>query len=742
MRFPANNLSGVKFQELIFRIKESSRCGQWQQVFSHYLEMNRSGVQSPDPSVFPPILKACLNLSSGSGKSVHASLIKQGCVLFASVGNSIMDFYIKSGNMESAVFAFDSLGSRVDSVSWNIMIHGHLDLGFVREGLWWFAQARIDEFEPNTSILVFLVQVCRSVVAYQTGSEVHGYLIRSGFSAINSVQNSLLSLYADGDMECARKLFDETCERDVISWNVIIVGYIQTKEPQVSLQLFREMLSVVGIQPDGITVASVLKACTKVEDIHMGKVVHGMVMGKGFNDDLFIGNSLIDMYSKCKDVDSAFCVFFEMPRKNNVSWNSIMSGFVLHGKYSRALSLFNLMWKEGVQEDEVTLVNLLQVCKYFMRGFLCKSVHSVMIRRGYELNELVVNSLLDAYAKCNLVDIAWKLFDGLKRRGVVLWSTMIAGLTHCGRADEAIRIFNDMTKAEERPTTITIINLLEACSISAELKMSKWAHGIAIQSGLAANVAVGTAILHMYSKCGAVETSRKVFDQIPLKNIVSWSAMVAAYGINGLPREALALIAEMKLHGMRPNTVTALSVLSACSHGGLIEEGLAFFKSMVQDHGIEPGLDHYSCLIDMLGRAGMLDAAIELIDKMPNGLKAGGSAWGAILSACRTYGNSELGTKALAHLLKIEPFNSSGYLLAFSMHAADSSWDDAARMRVVVSERGLRVSTGYSLVHVGNKDCRFVAGDCSNARAGDISNIVKQLHGCIGINERTELGDV
>ncbi|GLT27302.1 hypothetical protein SLA2020_023100 [Shorea laevis] len=191
-----------------------------------------------------------------------------------------MDFYIKSEDMESAVVAFDSMGSTVESVSWNMMIHGHLDLGFVRGRLWWFTQARIDEFEPNTSILVLLVQVCCSVGAYHTGSEVHGYLIRSGFSAIKSVQNSLQSLYADRDMRRARKLFDEMCERDVISWNVIIVGYIQTEEPQVSLQLFREMLSVVGIQPDGITAASVLKACTKVGDIYMGKVVNRMVIGK------------------------------------------------------------------------------------------------------------------------------------------------------------------------------------------------------------------------------------------------------------------------------------------------------------------------------------------------------------------------------------------------------------------------------------------------------------------------------
>ena len=370
-----------------------------------------------------------------------------------------------------------------------------------------------------------------------------------------------------------------------------------------------------------------------------------------------------------------------------------------------------------------------------MQPFHCKSVHCVIIRGGYESNELVLNSLIDAYGKCNLIELAWELFDGMERRDVVSWSTMIAGFTYCGKPDEAIAVFQEMIYAQEKLNVVTIINLLEACSASAELRRSMWAHGISVYRGLEAEVAVATAIVEMYSKCGAIEDSRKAFEQISDKNVFSWSAMIAAYGMNGFAHEALTLIAEMKKHGVEPNAVTALSVLTACSHGGLIEEGLGFFNSMIKDHRVEPGLEHYSCMVDMLGRAGQLDSAIDLIKKMPEGFEAGASIWGALLSACKSHGNSKLGTGAISRVLELEPLKSSGYLLASSMYASGGSFVDAAKMRRLVKERGVRVVAGYSLVHVKNRACKFLAGDKSTPQVGEIHSIVDQLHGCMKIDE-------
>lgn len=732
------------------RLKELSSNGKWQELLCHYHEIKKAGLQLADPSAFPPILKACSNLLSHTyGKSVHGCLIKNGFESYTSIGNSTMDFYIKTGDLDSALGVFNCMRSR-DGVSWNILAYGHLDGGDLVQGLWWFNKARVcaDGFQPNTSTLVLVIQACRRLRYKFEGLIVHGYVIRGGFCSLSSVQNSLLSLYAEeADMDSAQKLFDEMRDKDVISWSVVIGGFVHCDEAQIGMLMFQKMVYELGIEPDGLCMVSILKACTYLKDLTMGTSVHGLVIYRGLDCDLFVGNSLIDMYSKCQDADSAFKVFDAMPRRNRVSWNSILTGFVFNERHLDALTLFYSMGKEGIEADEVTLVNVLQTSKH-LRMFHCKSVHCVTIRRGYVSNELLLNSLIDTYAKCNDVDHAWKLFNGMKKRDVVSWSTMISGFASCGRPEEAIAVFHEMMQLQaqdQKPNEITIINLFEACSASAELKRSKWAHGIAIRTGLSAEVAVGTAIVDMYSKCGSIGESRKAFGQILEKNTVSWSAMIAAYGMNGLGHEALALLAEMKLYGLKPNAVTILSVLSACSHGGLVEEGVSLFNSMAQDHGVEPRLEHYTCVVDMLGRAGKLVTAMEFIKRFPQDLKAAArasNAWGALLSACRSCRNSEVGLEAASHVLELEPGNSAGYLLASSIYAASGLWIDVASMRSLLKERGVRVVAGYSLVHVGHRAYRFVAGDHSPAHDGNIHSMLQLLHACMKAEKRNIVDDL
>lgn len=701
--------------------------------------MKKAGVQFTDLSLFHPIVKACSFLPFKHGQSVHACLIKQGLESFPSMGNSIMDFYVKSGALRCALNVFDSIRSR-DSVSWNIMIHGHLDRGAFEEGLWLFIKGRNEGFESNTATLVLVIHACRSLRATNEGLKMHGYIIISGFWAIVSVQNSLLSMYSNIEMEIAHKLFDEMCGRDLISWSVMIGGYVQSGEAEVAFMLFRKMVTNNEIEMDGQIMINVIKACIHIGRVTIASLVHGFVICRGLSYDVFVADSLVDMYAKCDDIESASKLFREMPTRNIVSWNSILSGLVSNEKYPEALSLFDSMSKEGIEADEVTMVNLLQTCKHFCDPIHCKSIHSIIIRQGYETNDLVISSLIDAYAKGNLITLAWNLFNQAKRRDTVTWSTMIAGFTHCGMPDEAIAVFQEMNETQNKPNAITMLNLLEACSVYAELKRSKSAHAIATRRGLAQDVAVGTAILDMYSKCGAIESSERVFDQLPQTNIITWGAMIAAYGMNGLPRSALALFHKLKTHGLKPNPVITLSVLSACSHGGLIKEGLLFFKELVKDDVSELRLEHYSCVVDLLARGGKLDIAMELIKKMPpSGLNPGASAWGALLSACRSHGNKEIGSDAVSRVLELEPCSSAGYLLASSMYAAAGLWSDAARMRLLGKERRVRMVTGYSLVHVKNnyKAFKFVAGDNNKHYpfSGEVCLVSEQLHSCMKFDE-------
>lgn len=702
-------------------------------MLSHYGEIRKAGFRPIDHAIYSHVLKACIAFSFKLGQAVHASITKQGFDAFSSVGNSVMDFYTKSGALGSASRFFNCTSTR-DSVSWNIIIHGHLDQRFLEEGVNLFIQARAFGFEPNISTLVLIIQAYQSLQAFDDGQKLHGYLIRSGLWSLTSVQNSLLGMYSEIRMDCAEKLFDEMYEKDVISWSVMIRGYVHGDNHIFALESFKKMVSEFGVEPDGQTMVSVLKGCAHLGDLKIGKLVHGFVVLRGLNYDLFVGNSIVDLYCKCGDVDSATIAFEEMPNRNIVSWNSLLSGLVRNEKHAESLKFFALMEKSGPGADEVTLVNLLLTCKVLGDLHQCKLIHSRIMRNGFNTNDLVMNSLLDTYAKCNQIDLSWRLFCRMKRPDIVTWSAMISAFTHCGLPDEAIYLYTKMMLSQERPNLVTLLNLLDACGLSAEIGRSKCAHGIAIRMGLSSHVAVGTAVLGMYSKCGAIQASRRVFDQISLKNVVSWSAIIAAYGLNGLPHEALALLSEMEVYGVKPNSVTILSVLSACCHGGLVEEGLSFFKDMVKKHGAELKLEHYSCLVDLLARAGNLDHAFQLIKSLPNSMKPGASAWGALLSACRTYDNRKLGEGAFSQILEMEPSNSGGYLLASSTFAAGGSWTDASGIRCLMKERGVKVVAGYSMVHVGKSVHTFTAGDKFHHLSHLFGPVVEQLHSCIRID--------
>lgn len=720
-------LSCAKLVNRGLLLRESASRKQWQEVLLHYHKVKRAALP-PHPDIIPPIFKACAILQAvEEGIPIHADVVKMGFETYASISNTIMSFYIKCGMTNSAMSLFDDMMNK-DSVSWNVIIHGFLSHGDFEAGLSLFNQAKVSNFEPNVSTLVLVTQACWKLDAIEEGWNVHGLVVKNGFSNDVAVQNSMLCMYARcRELESARRLFDEMSERDVISWSSLISGYAQSGEAAGALQLFQEMSNEGTVDIDGLAVVSFLQACGGAGDINLGRSIHGHLIRRGFEADLFVGNALVDMYSKCHDVDSATVAFNLLPWKNMVSWNSILAGLVHNEKYMEACSLFDLMRTE-VENDEVTLVTLLQLCKKLGRAFWCKCIHAMVIRRQFVSNELLLNSLLDAYSKCDLMELALKLFGRMKKQNVISWSTIMAGFARCGKPDEAVAFFSEMQLAGEKPNSVTILSLFESCAVLAELRLSKCAHGVAIRSGLVDDLVVDTTLLDMYAKCGDLNASKKVFQRMPERNVSSWNAMIGALGMNGRASEALSSLHEMESDDVKPNGVTMLAVLSACSHGGLVEEGFSYFQRMLQDPLLQPSLEHYSCVVDMLGRAGDLEGASEVIRSIPEGLEAGPAAWGALLSACRRHGNYELGRWAASRVLELEPFNSAGYLLTSSMYAKGGSIDGSARIRSLMKEKGVRILSGYSMLHVGQKAHKFVSWDGSHPQSKEIYSMVELLH--------------
>lgn len=687
-----------------------------------------------DSDSLPRMLKSCALVAClKGGASLHARAVKGGFEASTSTANSLVSFYVRCGMIDSSWRVFQSLGTAKDSVSWNAMVHGFLSGGAAREdGLALFAAARAAGSELNLSNLVLALQACWKLGATLEALAIHGLVVRNGASGHLPVQNSLLCSYAKArDMGSAQQLFDEIPHRDVVSWSALISGYAQGGEPEASLRWFREMVSGGVAEPDGLTLVSVLQACSCLEDAEPGKMIHAHAICRGFQRDVFLGNSLIDMYSKCLDLGSARRAFAEVPHKNVVSWNSLLSGLVHSELHSEALLLFDSMRRAGFAEDEVTLVSLLQTCRSHQQGARCRSIHGVATRRCFESNMVVVNTILDAYCKCGLVGLASRLFDAMDNRNLISWSTMMMGFFDWGQPDEAVSLFGDMMLADVRPNSVVLLSILQACSALVEIKLLRSIHGVAVRNGLARELTVGTALLDAYAKCGEIDSSSKVFRGLPEKNVVSWSAMIGAHGANGRPRETLALFREMESQGVKPNEITVLSLLSACSHGGMVEEGLSCFRDAFSRYSLSPSPEHYSCLVDMLARAGDIGGAWKVIEELPTGVTVGAAAWGSLLSACRSRGHCELGERALSRVVELEQSEASGYLLASNMYAMGGEKGASARMRMMVKEKGLRVAPGFSSVSVDRRLHKFVAGDDSHPRSEDIRSTVGHLHLCM-----------
>uniref|UniRef100_A0A0D9Z0N3 Protein DETOXIFICATION n=1 Tax=Oryza glumipatula TaxID=40148 RepID=A0A0D9Z0N3_9ORYZ len=677
------------------------------------------------PAALLPALLGLLSRqqpSSGWARALasqlHADVAKRP--LSAAASNSLLCYYLRSSRLDLALHHLRCRSTPRDSLTYNTLLN-HLPASSSSSTtfrLFRFAMRHAHAhahaaFHPNVASLLSLLRASSSYSDHFLHM-IHAYLLKTPASIHTPVANSLLSLYATlGDFASAAILFGEMPDRDVASWTSMIGACLGSGYADQALRLFREMLADGALQPDGVVAVVVLRACAMLEDVRAGASVHAVATRRGLQGDLFVDNSLVDMYAKCLDLRSARKVFDLIAVKNVVSWNTMLSGLVHAGSYPEALHLLAL--QIGVVGDETTLAVLLQLCKKKLGGQAARSVHGAAIRRRL-LSMALLNALLDAYGKCGLVEDVLRVFQGMRERNVITWSTVIAACAHNGRPHAAMACFAAMLETGERPNSITVLSLVEACGSCAEMRASRRAHGVAVRSGLGIDLAVGNALVHMYGRCGELGASARVFDRMPGKDVLTWNSMIGALGMNGRARDALALLHRMEAEGdeVRPNGVTMLAALWACAHGGLVEEGIGCLESMARQ-SLQPRVEHVSCVVDMLARAGDLDGAAEIVRR------SGGSgspvAWSALLSACRRRGDGggEVGRSAAARVLELEPGKSAGYLMSMSMGMGLGEEGWAAGMRWAMREKGVKVESGHSVVqHAGGSERDLRPGGVRN----------------------------
>ncbi|EYU32564.1 hypothetical protein MIMGU_mgv1a002438mg [Erythranthe guttata] len=505
------------------------------------------------------------------------------------------------------------------------------------------------------------------------------------------------------------------------AWKSIIKCCASTGNFMESVDFFKRMIAS-GKSPDRNVFPSLLKTCAYLGDLRLGESVHGCVVRLGLDSDLFTGNALMNIVRK---------VFELMPIRDVVSWNTVIGGYVQNRMYEEALLTVREMGKTNFKPDSYTLSSILPIFAQYVDVIKGKEIHGYAVRHGFDKDVFIGSSLIDMYANCTRLEDSYTIFSSSPRKDSVSWNAMIAVCVQNGSFDNGLRLFREMLTAGIKPVAVSFSSIMPACAHLTTLCLGKQLHGYIIRRGFFDNIYVASSLMDMYAKCGNIGVARWIFYTMEFRDTISWTAMIMAYALHGRAHDAVLLFNEMVADGIKPNSGSFLAVLTACSHGGLVDEARKYFKIMMRDYSISPCVEHYAAVSDVLGRTGKLDEAYEFISSMH--IEPTSTVWSMLLSACRVHKNVELAEKVAERILIIDPHHVSAYVLLSNVYVAAGRWKDAAKTRVSMRKKGMKKKTGCSWIEVKNKIHVFISGDENHP---DYPKINGALH---EIMERMEL---
>ncbi|TQD70477.1 hypothetical protein C1H46_043983 [Malus baccata] len=506
-----------------------------------------------------------------------------------------------------------------------------------------------------------LWQKCTNLRALK---QVHASMVVNGFNSNYSAIRELIfcsAMAISGTIDYAHQVFDHVSEPDNFLWNTMIRGSAQSQSPLNAVLLYTRMENRHA-RPDGFTFPFVLKACTKLSWVKMGMGIHGKVVRFGFESNTFVRNTLIYFHANCGDLRIASALFDDSAKRDVVPWSALTAGYARRGKLDVARRLF----------DEMPVKDLVSW-----------------------------NVMITGYAKQGEMESARKLLDEVPKRDVVTWNAMIAGYVLCGSNEQALQMFEEMRSLGEKPDEVTMLSLLSACADIGDLDVGQKIHTALLEMGSGdMSIILGNALIDMYSKCGNIEGALEVFRRMRDKDVSSWNSVIGGLAFHGHSEESVNLFKEMRRLKVRPNEITFVGVLVACSHAGKVEEGRGYFNLMRNVYRIEPNIKHYGCMVDLLGRAGILNEAFEFIEKMeiaPNAI-----VWRTLLGACRVHGNVELGRRANERLLEMRRDESGDFVLLSNIYASRGEWQGVEEVRKLMDDCGVKKEAGCSLVEADN----------------------------------------
>ncbi|KAK0605142.1 hypothetical protein LWI29_023178 [Acer saccharum] len=693
-------------------------CGCYEEAISLVTRMQKEGLR-PNSHTVVALLSACGEVSNlRLGKEIHGFCLRNG--LFESgphVGTALIGFYLDH-DVRVSRLVFDMMAVK-NVVSWNSMISGYFDIGECFNALKVFLRMVMDGVDFDSVTILVVIQACAQLGSLKLAMQIHAIAVKKYRNSL-FIANALLNMYSEiGNLEISRELFDTIPSYDVPLWNSMISTYVEYGYYEEATSLFIQMRKE-GIREDKRTIVILLSLCEKLADcLKEGKSLHALASKNKMKLDAPLGNALLGMYAKQNCVESVKKVFSEMSHVDVVSYNTLILAMARNNFRAEALELFTTMRESVVKPNSYTIISILASCEDETCLNIGRSLHGFVIKYGIEINQSLNSALTDMYMSCGDEATARNLFDGYLNRDLISWNALIASYIKNNYANKALLVFSQMI-SEVEPNSVTFINILSSCTHLANLPQGQCLHAYATRKGssFGFDLSLANAFMSMYARCGSMKNAEKIFESLPRKNIISWNAIITSYGMHGCGYDAIRAFLRMLEDDLRPNGVTFISLLSACSHSGLIEEGLQIFHSMIQDFNITPELAHYGCVVDLLGRGGFLNEAKDFIKLMP--IEPDASVWRALLSASRLHANIKEAKSIFEKLVELEPTNAGNYVLISNIYAAAGLRSEVRQIRTWLREKDLKKPPGISWIAVRSQVHSFMAGSKSHPQTDEI----------------------
>ncbi|KAG8378136.1 hypothetical protein BUALT_Bualt08G0106700 [Buddleja alternifolia] len=599
-----------------------------------------------------------------------------------------------------------------------------------------------------------LLLSCTHLKLLREGKQLHGQVITWGLQENRALVPKLVSYYsAFNFLDDAHFIALSSNILHPLPWNILISSYISKECFEEAIFAYKQMC-YKRIRPDNFTYPSVLKACAEQSNLELGREVHKSINASSLDWNLFVQNALVSMYGKCGDLETARDVFDKMSVRDEVSWNSIISGYASRGKWDEAFELFESMREAGMELniitwntiaggclktgnfkgalelicqmraggthlDPVAVIIGLGACSHICALKLGKELHGLSIRNSSIEYNNVKNALITLYSRCGDLVHAYIVFRSVEPKNRITWNSMISGFAQWDRSEEASFLFRELLLTGIEPNFVTLAGILPLCARVANLQHGKEFHCYIVRRAeFQGHLLLWNALIDMYARSGKVSIARRLFDLLDKRDTVTYTSLIAGYGIQGEGKIAIELFEEMIKSEIKPDHVAMVAILSACSHSGLVAQGQLLFERMQTIYNITPNLEHFACMVDLFGRAGFIKKAKDIILTMP--YMPTSEMWATLIGACRIHGDMDIGEWAAEKLLEMRPGNSGYYVLIANMYAAAGCWGKLAKVRSFMRGLGVRKDPGCALVDIGDGFSPFLVEDTSNSHSDEI----------------------